>query len=293
MSPSAAAASSRGQHRTQFSFSSTADSTDLAAAVNPASDGSIESQILAEINTVRRNPAAYAAKLEAQVQYYDGTVFRAPGTAAMQTVEGKAALEEAVHALKTAPAVGPMSREKGMDSSASDHRKDLASTGSITHTGSDGSKASDRISRYGQFITVAGELISYGVKTPEGIVRQILTCDGEKTRQYRSTILGDHFKSIGIAIGEHPKTGTVTVLDIAGGFGPKALTTALVAVSENGLEPADFKHILSSTPVPQITDEVKKAVKSGKKVELDYKPGEIKATIYEGTQANVLSCSWA
>ncbi|KAG5181257.1 hypothetical protein JKP88DRAFT_346660 [Tribonema minus] len=234
------------------------------------------------------------------------------------TSEGVKALEDALLVLKRTPPAPPLSRIPEMDKASQDHASDLGETGQTSHAGSDGSKTADRINRYGQasaayssFFQVAGEVISVYESSAVGIVCQMLINDGERTRQNeakhekiindgertrqnRKSIIGQHFKVCGVATAPHPSVGTVGVVTLAGGWGPKSLEREALVSVEPGEDPSpEFERVLESIPVPQVTDEVRKAIAAGLAVELDYKPGEVKLTVKQRDgSASLLSCQW-
>jgi hypothetical protein len=59
----------------------------------------------------------------------------------------------------------------------------------------------------------------------------------------------------GAATAVHPTVGTVCVITMCGGFGPKPLDTATVVSVEAGDTPTpQFNRVLESIPVPQVHD---------------------------------------
>src|SRR5262245_22083766 len=61
-------------------------------------------EVLAETNLLRKDPRAYADKLRAlRASYHGDLIMRGPDDPAIRTVEGVAALDEAIHALAKAP----------------------------------------------------------------------------------------------------------------------------------------------------------------------------------------------
>ncbi|CAM9793437.1 unnamed protein product [Ectocarpus sp. 12 AP-2014] len=197
--------------------------------------------------------------------------------------------------LKTTEALAPLESKEGMQQAAADHVKDLAETSRTGHSGSDGSGAADRMNRYGQFFQVAGEVCTYFDATAEGIVAQLLVSDGERSRHNRKALLAAHFKVCGIAIGTHPTVGAACVITLAGGYGPRPLSRSADVVCEAGSAPsAEFREVLESIPVPQITEEVNKCVKVGMEVQLQYTPGSIKCTFVQASGARKsMGCKWA
>lgn len=110
--------------------------------------GVLEQAVLAEINAARTSPTAYASKIEALRQYYDGLMLRIPGKPVVLTVEGEAALADAISILKRITPVKAITKiSAGMCHAACDHASDLGTTGHVAHQGTDGTTPSDRLNR--------------------------------------------------------------------------------------------------------------------------------------------------
>lgn len=202
---------------------------------------------------------------------------------------------EAIATLKSTAPLEAMEAKEGMQQASADHVKDLAATSRTGHSGSDGSGAADRMNRYGQFFQVAGEVCTYFDATAEGIVAQLLVSDGERSRHNRKALLAAHFKVCGIAIGTHPTVGAACVITLAGGYGPRPLAQSADVVCGAGEKPtAEFREVLESVPVPQITDEVQKCLQANLEVQLQYTPGQIKCIFVQPTGARKsIGCKWA
>jgi hypothetical protein len=72
--------------------------------------------------------------------------------------------------------------------------------------------------------------------------------------QNRKSLLGAHFKVCGAATAAHPTVGTVCVITMCGGFGPKPLDISTVVSVDAGESPtAQFNRVLESIPVPQVS----------------------------------------
>mmetsp|Transcript_9444 Transcript_9444/g.14248 ORF Transcript_9444/g.14248 Transcript_9444/m.14248 type:complete len:1276 (+) Transcript_9444:142-3969(+) len=256
------------------------------------------SRLLQEINLLRSDPPEYARReLEPLLSCFDnGGKFVPPGGGKERiTTEGIKALEDALSVLKRMPPSLPLMRMPEMDKAAQDHAMDMSANGQTSHTGTDGSTSGDRISRYGQYVQVAGEIIAFYESSPTAIVCQLLINDGERSRQNRKNLLGDKFKVCGIASATHPKTDFVTVLTLAGGLKQKALNRPVQIKLGPSEEPsAELERVLDSIPSPELVDEVKKAMEGGLAIELDYKPGEVTLVIHlDDGSSQVMSCSWS
>mmetsp|Transcript_20129 Transcript_20129/g.24931 ORF Transcript_20129/g.24931 Transcript_20129/m.24931 type:complete len:484 (+) Transcript_20129:17-1468(+) len=267
----------------------------------------LEAELLAEVNKLRCNPKAYATTLESLLPLYKDDKSFWPEDSTSQpfmTHEGKAAVEEAINYLRTNSFdqnMRPLIMHQGMNKAAKDHVNDLVKSGDrLGHTGSDGSKPADRLSRYGRWFERASECLAYRHKSADMLVSQLVIDDGMNSRTQRNTVLSPEMRAIGCAITEHPSHGTLAVLTFAGGYGPlKPLDTQLT-VDFDGSSKAfsdDFKQVLDSIPVVAVHDQVEEAANSGKSIQLKYSPGSLKMTIWpsnsnEDSKAQVFGVEW-
>ncbi|GAA0630536.1 CAP domain-containing protein [Streptomyces thermocarboxydovorans] len=76
---------------------------------------------------------------------------------------------------------------------AQDHSEDMAATGNMSHTGSDGSTPDQRITRAGYSWSAYGENVAYGYSTPEQVMEGWMNSPG-----HRENILNCNFKEIGV-----------------------------------------------------------------------------------------------
>ena len=178
-----------------------------------------ESYIIAEMNLVRSNPGAYAEKYIAPLlKRFDGdTLTYLKGTRVI-TKEGISAVLECIAYLRAQPSVNPLEPSKGLSSGADDHVKDQAISGMVSHSGSDGSRAKDRVDRYGKWHKVISENINYGLSDPREIIITMLIDDGVKSRGHRNTILSPRYSKTGVACGYHPKYKVSCVITYAGQY---------------------------------------------------------------------------
>ena len=183
----------------------------------------MEQQVIAEINQVRVNPAAYADKLEALKPYFDGKRLKLPGQITLITNEGFSAVEEAIQVLRVTSPLPFLDPSKGLSFAAKDHVKDQGPKGGEEHIGSDGSDPSTRIARYG-FAQSWAENIGYGGyggDTAEGIVQNLIIDDGYPSRGHRKSLLNPRYQLIGVGCGSHRKFRIMCVLDLASGYTEK------------------------------------------------------------------------
>lgn len=183
----------------------------------------IESQVFAALNRARTDPRSTAASLEALLPYFTGTRFRRPTwPVAVQTVEGPAAVREAVAALRAQPAVPALVLDPILTRAARDHAADQAGTGQTGHTGSDGSTVVSRVARYGSWEISINENIDYQpMRDGREVIESLLIDDGVRDRAHRRNIYEPSSRRVGIACGPHPRFGAMCVIVEAGGVRPK------------------------------------------------------------------------
>ncbi|MCT7353759.1 CAP domain-containing protein [Streptomyces sp. 15-116A] len=80
---------------------------------------------------------------------------------------------------------------------AQDHSEDMAATGTMSHTGSDGSSPDQRITRAGYSWSSYGENVAYGYSTPEQVMQGWMNSPG-----HRENILNCSFKEIGVGLAQ-------------------------------------------------------------------------------------------
>ena len=160
-----------------------------------------ESDIITETNSVRTDPTAYAAMLEAE----------------LPTITNPATRDEyntAINALKGTLARSPLSFEQGLFFAARDHAADMVMNNFFNHPGSNGSTVDKRISRYGTWSVSCGENIAAGRPTAANVVKAWVLSTG-----HRNNILNSSFTKIGVAhISGHPTYNWVSVQVFTGGY---------------------------------------------------------------------------
>ncbi|MBE7385232.1 MAG: hypothetical protein F6J95_028020 [Leptolyngbya sp. SIO1E4] len=176
------------------SISFTPSAPVLSAQASPISNEAI----LAEINRLRRDPAAYADWLEETRPYYEGNVLSWPGEPRIRTVEGTRALENAIAVLRQTQPLPPIELSMGLSQAANDHVQDLQQHNRLSSQGSDDSTAHDRVGQYGIYEGNFQELVSEGLKSPAAIVAGLVVDDGNTSRSYRRALLQEEFRYAGI-----------------------------------------------------------------------------------------------
>ncbi|MEU2398547.1 CAP domain-containing protein [Streptomyces pseudogriseolus] len=102
---------------------------------------------------------------------------------------------ELVNAERAEAACSPVTANSTLNTAAQRHSEDMASTGTMSHTGSDGSDPGQRITRAGYTWSTYGENVAYGYSTPEQVMQGWMTSPGHK-----ANILNCSFKEIGVGL---------------------------------------------------------------------------------------------
>jgi uncharacterized protein YkwD len=184
----------------------------------------IELAVIAETNRLRHDPKTYADELEHLKQYYDGQYLKLPGFPRIETVEGVAAVDEAIAALRNRDRLPQLTPSRGMSLGARDHVKDMGDRGTTGHYGSDGSDPFVRISRYGNWEvmpgkSVAGENISFSpLNIAHWHILQWLIDDGVANRGHREALLRPEYRRTGVACGRHRVYENMCVMEYASDY---------------------------------------------------------------------------
>lgn len=169
-------------------------------------------QLVTEVNSLRANPRTYIpilmaqfAHLNAQGRYLNHGVW-------YSTREGMKAVHEAIEFLKKAQPKAPLSFSGCLSKAAQQHVNDQGSKGGFGHQGSDGRMPSERAKAYvGAVEPYCGENISYGPRTAQEVVVQLLVDDGVPSRGHRANLFDARYHSIGIGAGFHKTFGYMSV----------------------------------------------------------------------------------
>lgn len=191
----------------------------LAATQAAPSPARLELAVLEETNLARTNPAAYADHLQPMLSWFRGDVMFRPGTdVGVRTDEGPAAVREAIAFLRRQKPVPRLTWSRGLWRAARDHARDLGTTGSTAHKGSDGSTMEQRMNRYGQWLEVAAENIDFGSADARQVVISLIVDDGVEGRGHRANLFNPALRLAGVGCGPHPRYRHTCVIDYAGGY---------------------------------------------------------------------------
>lgn len=179
----------------------------------------LEADVLAEINLLRRDPVAYANIVRGWEANYRGNVLLVPGqNKAIKTVEGAAALREAIAVLESTSSSQTMGWLDGLSRAAADHVRVQGATRTIGHRGEDGSNSLQRISRHGVSRGRSAEVIDYGWDNARDIVIDLLVDDGIADRGHRRALLDPLYANAGVSCGGHARYGVMCVVEMAERF---------------------------------------------------------------------------
>lgn len=207
--------------------SSTRASAEAVVGGGQRSPSALERSVLAEVNRLREDPRAYVATLKQWQGQYRGNILLVPGqNKAIRTVEGEAALTEAIAAVGATPRLPRMAPLTALDRAAEDHVAAQGATRTIGHRGNDGSNSFERISRHGRSHGRSAEVIDYGWDRAQDIVVDLLVDDGISDRGHRKALLDPVYVVAGVACGPHARYGIMCVVEMAERFEAPPITLA-------------------------------------------------------------------
>ncbi|MFI8952112.1 CAP domain-containing protein [Streptomyces sp. NPDC053750] len=104
---------------------------------------------------------------------------------------------ELVNAERGKAGCSPVTVNAALTKAAQAHSEDMAATGTMSHSGSNGSSPEDRISNAGYNWSTYGENVAYGYETPEKVMAGWMSSPG-----HRENILNCEFKEIGVGLAQ-------------------------------------------------------------------------------------------
>lgn len=181
----------------------------------------LERGVVAELNLARTQPARYADFLIEYSKLFVGRELREPGEVTILTREGKSAVLEAIRFLKIQKSLPSVTASIGLSKAADDMVWMQENSSQVGHTGRDGSKFSDRISRYGTWGGSCAENIDYGYNSARKIVMALIIDDGVSNRGHRRSIFNPGFRRVGVACGNHQTYRYMCVIEFASSYTEK------------------------------------------------------------------------
>lgn len=175
----------------------------------------LEREVVEELNLARSQPTEYASFLIEYSKLFVGRELQEPGEITIMTSEGRSAVNEAIRFLRNQKSLSYLIASKGMSRAALDMVRMQETTSQTGHKGRDGSKFTDRISRYGTWGGSCSENIDYGNNTARKIVMALIIDDGVSNRGHRKSIFNPGYKRVGIACGRHQTYDYMCVIEYA------------------------------------------------------------------------------
>lgn len=191
------------------------------ACTQRQSPSGFDSAVLTEINRARQSPRQYAERLKGVFAAMDANGVYARGARRIATVEGRAAVDEAVRFLASAEPVPPLRMAGCLNLAAARHAKAKGSIGSSGHFGATGRNPSERASFLTGSPVACSENIAYGYDDATEMVSALIVDDAVPSRGHRNNMFDPRMKSFGSGRAAHLLRKTIDVQlfcldDIAG-----------------------------------------------------------------------------
>jgi len=173
--------------------------------------GTLEDDVLAELNFARTQPRQYARELQREA----ASARREIGYAD----EDPGAVDEAIAFLMRQEPLPPLRGDRRLADAALAHALRQGPRGDVGHGGETGGESlGQRLQRSGVWAGLAAENISYGYETPREVIRQLIVDAGVASRGHRKNIFGKAFQAVGVGCGPHRTYAAMCVIDFAGAF---------------------------------------------------------------------------
>ena len=181
----------------------------------------VEDTIIKEINEARNNPQKFIGYLEEYRKSLKGNVLHLPNSKPLVTIEGVAAIDDAINDLKKLPKINDLKNSRGLNRVAKNHLEDLIENPKLGHKGKDGTLLDQRLLRFGLVGLLYAENISYRISVAREVVLAMIVDDGVKSRSHRKNIFNPSFRLFGIACGTAKDTTALCVAEFADDFSEK------------------------------------------------------------------------
>lgn len=142
-----------------------ADRRSLLQVMCPETDNSVDA-VIACTNAVRMSPNSFSGDMRCSISGVNG-------------------------------GLGPLDKHPALTAAAQKHSQDNAQMGDLTHTGSDGSRVSDRVAREGYDYSSVRENIAWGYSSARSVVMGWMCSDG-----HRRNIMACDVSDIGVGIAQ-------------------------------------------------------------------------------------------
>lgn len=184
----------------------------LSASTAVAAPSGFEGRVMDELDYFREDPDDYANVLREYRGRFDGKLMVAEegDDADIMTTEGVAAVDEAIRALRGQGPLSSLTWSEPLARAAADHVAEQSRSGAVGHySGARGPSERMRARGGGPYVS---EVITYGHRTPEGVIYQLLVDDGVPGRGHRATLLRKDLRYAGVACGSHRVWRTMCVI---------------------------------------------------------------------------------
>ena len=188
----------------------------------------MENAVFDELNQARKQPKIYVGYLEEQRAAMRGMIVRTPNKVDVRTIEGAAAIDEAVGDLNRVADLKDFTISEGLTGVARAQLTDLQGNSKLGHFGKDGSDLKTRLARFGSSKGKCGENICHRGLTAREVVAIFLVDDGVAAHPHRKAVLSRNFKQIGVACGAGKNAESLCVVVFADDFKEKSLVSGTV-----------------------------------------------------------------
>eukprot|EP01097_Dermamoeba_algensis_P009787 TRINITY_DN702_c0_g1_i4.p1 TRINITY_DN702_c0_g1~~TRINITY_DN702_c0_g1_i4.p1 ORF type:complete len:371 (-),score=84.70 TRINITY_DN702_c0_g1_i4:842-1954(-) len=196
--------SPRAQEKPAISPRAQADAPASQAILKPVDKNKrrgFDNEMLEELNRLRTDPAGYATSLEEYKGcFVDAMSWKIPSAPiVLDTVEGKAAIDEAIKLLKSTKPLPPITRvSEPLSRAMQDLCNENGKTGSTDLAGS-----ADRFIKYGKYVGKIREFATFGTAVAKEAVWGWIVSDGDKSRVNQKSLLDPDMRVIGVARAKH------------------------------------------------------------------------------------------
>ncbi len=160
-----------------------------------------ELALVEEINAARTNPARVIAFLEEYRKALKGDLIFLPHQLPLKTIEGAAAIDEAIDDLKTVEKLPNLLISDILSEAAHLQLQDVEEDASLGHKGKNGSTLKVRLAQFGTAKGKAAENICFRANSARQTLIIFIIDDGVKSRMHRKNVLHTAFKDVGVACG--------------------------------------------------------------------------------------------
>ena len=169
-----------------------------------------------ELNILRTNPKSYIPNIQEEKKYLQGNILKLPGQdPGFKTVEGISAYNECINFLENANSISPIQMNKSLLNIANEYLRAIQNVKLNSIKTIDIHKF---VKKYGNFEGDFNKSLEFGGINAINVLNNLVIGDGDPNRGHRNTIFNPSFNLIGVASGNHPEFGTLTVIVLCTNF---------------------------------------------------------------------------